>query len=77
MKRNAAVVLGNLGSSEDIPILVGALAEDEPLVRGHAAWALGRIGSAGALEPLRAREAVEPEHWVLDELRAAAQALDG
>jgi epoxyqueuosine reductase len=77
MKRHAAVVLGNDGSPEDVPILVGALAEDEPLVRGHAAWALGRIGSAGALEPLRAREAVEPEHWVLDELRAAAQALDG
>lgn len=70
------MVLGNVGSSEDIPILVGALMDDERLVRGNAAWALGRIGSAGALEPLRAGEAVGPEHWVLDELRAAARALD-
>ena len=75
-RTRGVVLLGNVGSSVDIPILVGALVGDERLVRGNDARALDRIGSAGALEPRRAGEAVEPEHWVLGELRAAAQALD-
>ena len=40
LKRNAAVVLGNVGTHDDIPLLAGALADPEPLVREHAAWAL-------------------------------------
>ena len=43
--RNVAVALGNLGSVESIPALVRALSDPDPLVRGHAAWALGRIGT--------------------------------
>ncbi|MFL5562618.1 MAG: tRNA epoxyqueuosine(34) reductase QueG [Gemmatimonadaceae bacterium] len=45
LARNAAVALGNAGAPEDVPVLEAALAHDEPLVREHAAWALGRIGS--------------------------------
>ncbi len=44
LKRNAAVVLGNVGSSDDLQSLVAALADPEPLVREHAGWALARIG---------------------------------
>ena len=40
LARNAAVVLGNVGTSDDVPLLEGALQHDEPLVREHAAWAL-------------------------------------
>jgi epoxyqueuosine reductase len=40
LKRNAAVVLGNVGT-EDADVLERALGDDEPLVREHAAWALG------------------------------------
>jgi epoxyqueuosine reductase len=43
LKRNAAVVLGNVGTAEDAPALVAALEDPEPLVREHAGWALGRI----------------------------------
>jgi len=43
LKRNSAVVLGNVGTSEDVPSLMAALADSEPLVREHAAWALARI----------------------------------
>ena len=43
LARNAAVVLGNVGTAEDIPVLEAALAHDEPLVREHAAWALERL----------------------------------
>ena len=46
LKRNAAVVLGNIGSSAEVPALALALSGDEPLVRAHAAWALGRIDSS-------------------------------
>ncbi len=42
--RNAAVVLGNRKDPEAIPALSRALADPEPLVREHAAWALARIG---------------------------------
>jgi hypothetical protein len=45
-----AVALGNWGSPEAVPVLATALHDDEPLVRGHAAWALGRIGTEAALE---------------------------
>jgi epoxyqueuosine reductase len=43
LKRNAAVVLGNLGTEEDADVLARALDDEEPLVREHAAWALGRL----------------------------------
>ena len=75
LKRNAAVVLGNVGSSNDMPALVAALSDDEPLARGHAAWALGRLGSASAAAPLRGRLAVEPDAWVRGEIESAIRAL--
>ena len=44
LKRNAAVVLGNVGTIEDVDVLTRALEDGEPLVREHAAWALQRLG---------------------------------
>lgn len=44
LKRNAAVVLGNVATHEDSDALHQALEEDDPLVREHAAWALARLG---------------------------------
>ena len=43
LARNAAVVLGNVGTSGDVPALSAALEDPDPLVRRHAAWALRRI----------------------------------
>jgi epoxyqueuosine reductase len=43
LARNAAVVLGNVGTSDDVPALSAALEDPDPLVRRHAAWALRRI----------------------------------
>jgi epoxyqueuosine reductase len=43
LKRNAAVVLGNVGHGVDVGGLALALDDPEPLVREHAAWALERI----------------------------------
>ncbi|HZB84244.1 MAG TPA: tRNA epoxyqueuosine(34) reductase QueG [Rubrobacteraceae bacterium] len=47
--RNCCVVAGNLKLKEAVPALVSCLREDaSSLVRGHAAWALGKIGGSMA-----------------------------
>jgi epoxyqueuosine reductase len=46
LARNAAVVLGNIGTSDDTPALMAALDDPEPLVREHVMWALQRIDTA-------------------------------
>ncbi len=66
---NVAVALGNWGSPEAVPVLTSALSDDEPLVRGHAAWALGRIATDEAVEALNGRMEVEGEDWVRQELK--------
>lgn len=43
LRRNAAVVLGNLGDPQSLGPLTASLADPDPIVRGHAAWAIGRI----------------------------------
>jgi epoxyqueuosine reductase len=47
LKRNAAVVLGNVGTAEDLGMLE-RVSEEEPeeMVREHAAWALNRLRPA-------------------------------
>jgi epoxyqueuosine reductase len=43
LKRNAAVVLGNVGTAADAEVLERALGDPEPIVRTHAEWALARL----------------------------------
>ena len=50
LARNAAVVLGNLGSPRDADVLARALEDPEPLVRDHAGWALERIRLRGSAD---------------------------
>jgi epoxyqueuosine reductase len=69
--RNVAVALGNWGSPEAVPALAMALKDEEPLVRGHAAWALGRIGTEAARQALRGREEMEEYAWVREEIAEA------
>jgi epoxyqueuosine reductase len=69
--RNVAVALGNWGSGEAVPVLARALDDPEPLIRGHAAWALGRIDSPEAARSLSSRLAVEEDGWVRGEVLAA------
>ncbi|MHB1007103.1 MAG: tRNA epoxyqueuosine(34) reductase QueG [Chloroflexota bacterium] len=73
--RNAAVALGNLGDREAVPALVAALADSEPLVRGHAAWALGRLGGSKARVALERHRATEGDAEVGDEFAFALEAL--
>ncbi|MCY3691024.1 MAG: tRNA epoxyqueuosine(34) reductase QueG [Chloroflexota bacterium] len=71
MQRNACVALGNLGDADAAPALERALASGDPLVRQHAAWALGRIGGNEAIAALRTAESVEPDEEVRTEIRLA------
>ncbi len=73
--RNAAVALGNLGREADVPALAGALCDPEPLVRGHAAWALGRIGGDEAGKALEEAMVRESDDEVCGEIRQALEDL--
>lgn len=67
--RNAAVALGNSGDQRAVPPLVEALVDEEPLVRAHAAWALGRLGGEEARAALQAALATETDTQVQGELK--------
>ena len=71
LQRNACVALGNLGSAEAVPALCRVLVEGETLVRGHAAWALGRIGTSETKRALEQSLTDEADPWVLQELANA------
>jgi epoxyqueuosine reductase len=74
--RSAAIALGNRPDAARLDVLVGALADEEPVIRGAAAWALGRWITAGvavdaARTALAARLAIERDETVRSELAAA------
>lgn len=72
--RNVAVALGNKRDQSALPGLSNALKEDaEPLVRAHAAWALGVIGGDSARGELMHALGDEMDESVLREIRAALE----
>jgi epoxyqueuosine reductase len=71
--RNVAVALGNLKPPSAVRLLVNSLLhEPEPLVRGHAAWALGQIGGEIAWQALKEAEGREQNPYVLEEILSIA-----
>jgi epoxyqueuosine reductase len=56
LKRNAAVVLGNVGTGDDVDVLTRAIQDEEPLVREHALWALARVRGESAPSTANERE---------------------
>ncbi|MDQ3782281.1 MAG: tRNA epoxyqueuosine(34) reductase QueG [Actinomycetota bacterium] len=52
IRRNALVALGNTGGAAEVPTLARYLSHHRPVLRLHAAWALGVIGSAAARRAL-------------------------
>ena len=75
MLRNVCVALGNWADPSTVPALVKALDDEEPLGRGHAAWALGRVmthhGLSSITPILSQRLAIEDDSWVREEISLA------
>jgi epoxyqueuosine reductase len=75
--RNAAIVLGNHPTRSAIPALIRGLNDEEPLVRGACAWALGCHHEIAATAALRMRQSIETDEAVLREIDAVlADAVD-
>ena len=66
-----AVALGNSGDQRAVAPLIGALDDEEVLVRGHAAWGLAQLGGEQARVALEARLTIEEETEVREEIEWA------
>tara|TARA_B100000809_G_scaffold221836_1_gene230394 strand:- start:623 stop:1072 length:450 start_codon:yes stop_codon:yes gene_type:complete len=75
LQRNVCVALGNISDPTAVPALTGALESDSALVRGHAAWALGRIGGNEAKLALRSALGKPQEGEVIEEIQDALNQL--
>lgn len=71
LRRNALIVLGNAADETTVGVLAGYLGHADPMLRAHAAWALGRIGSGHAIAALHVASADETDHEVAAELALA------
>lgn len=71
LQRNACIVLGNIGDESVVPALIDALNSDSDLVRGHAAWALGKISGSKGKQALEIRISIEKDKWVASEINEA------
>ncbi len=69
--RNACLAAANGGQAQLSPLLERLLGDADAVVRGHAAWALGRLGGAGTRAALEAALARESDAEAAEELRLA------
>jgi epoxyqueuosine reductase len=76
LQRNAAIALGNTRDPQHIPSLTLAMENPEDVVRGYAAWALGRIGGDQAKAVLESRLKQENSAFVITEIKAALPACE-
>jgi len=75
--RNVAIALGNAGQESSVPALKRSLLTDEEkLIRGHAAWALGKIGGSEAKASLGEAQQKEEDDWVKEEISSARKSFD-
>ena len=75
--RNVIVAIGNWRSRTAVPALKKVLIDDEPLIRGHAAWALGQVGGENAKQALDTRLKSEDDSEVISEIQDALQVIAG
>jgi epoxyqueuosine reductase len=74
IQRNAIIALAHYKDDTAIPELIGVLNEDpRPVLRGTAAWALGKIGGNDALAALTKAAKTENDDGALNEI---AKGLD-
>ena len=77
LARNACVALGNVGGPGAANALGRALNDASSLVREHAAWALGRIGSPRARRHVMTALGTESDPEVVASLRESIDLMDG
>jgi epoxyqueuosine reductase len=73
--RNVVTALGNSHRSEAVPALLRAMGDASSLVRAHAAWALGQIGTPQARAALNKARQVESGSEILEEIEFAFRSL--
>lgn len=72
LQRNAVIALGNINDPDTVKPLSRLLEDDSrPLIRQHAAWALGRIGGNKAVFSLEKSRLKDPEENVKIEAEQA------
>lgn len=77
LQRNVCVALGNIGDPRAVPALIRTLSTAPPLVKQHAAWALGRIGNNVAILGLSSALSKEENLEVRAEIEAALREAKG
>lgn len=69
IQRNAIIALAHYKDDTAIPELISVMKEDpRPVLRGTAAWALGKIGGPEALDALNIAADTEKDEEVLNEI---------
>jgi epoxyqueuosine reductase len=80
--RNVAIAMGNSADRKYLPLLLNALNDDEPLIRGHSVWAISQLirqnpqtSDGEIVAQLEYHAAHESDAAVLQELHLAIQTL--
>ena len=76
LKRNACVALGNIGDEKAIKPLTKILRNEDPILKVHAAWALGRIGGKDAYRVLLKESNNNHNHEVEKEIKESLKDLE-
>lgn len=70
IQRNAILALAHFKEASAVPVLINLLENDErPVIRGTAAWAIGKIGTPEGLEALKQAGKKEKELEVQEEIQ--------
>ncbi|MBT8212585.1 MAG: tRNA epoxyqueuosine(34) reductase QueG [Acidimicrobiia bacterium] len=78
LRRNLLVALGNSGGGDaEVTMAGGLLADPDPIVRSHAAWALGRLGGQAARNHLEGARRSEQDAEVVREIESALAQCEG
>ena len=75
IRQQAAICAGNSGNQSYVPDLIALLGNDDPVLRTHAAWALGRLGGEAAEQALAEAAPGEENADVKKEMLQALEAL--
>ncbi|TRZ35943.1 tRNA epoxyqueuosine(34) reductase QueG [Niallia circulans] len=76
IQRNAIIALAHFKEESAVPDIIGVMKNDpRPVIRGTAAWALGKIGGTESKQALEAISNSETDQEVLQEMQDALARL--